>query len=120
MTSHLNIHFADDMPAAAVEIVAPDFEIVSRIMLENGRTKTVEVPSEASFLRVHMPTGQIVTLEDPGNLDRTISLTGLMRQLRGAGKSHRAAHIHCAGYVACAERRSAASGWYAPCYDIRA
>jgi len=32
------------------------------------------VPSEDSFLRVHLPSGRVVTLRDNGNLTRRIRL----------------------------------------------
>lgn len=83
MSGDLTITFADDMPIASVEVVAPDMQVVSRMMLGAGRSKTVTVPSEMSFLRVHLPTGQVATLTDPGNLARTISLESIL------GKPHR-------------------------------
>ena len=39
MSSNLNITFASDMPAASVEVVAPDMQVVEHIMLAAGRTK---------------------------------------------------------------------------------
>jgi hypothetical protein len=74
MSGNLDIRFANDMPTSAVEVVSPDLTTVSRVMLSAGRSKTVAVPSELSFLRVHLPTGRIVTLTaDRGTLSRTIS-----------------------------------------------
>lgn len=77
MSSDLTITFAEDMPVASVEVVAPDMQVVGRVMLGAGRSKTVTVPSKKSFLRVHLPTGQMVTLTDSENLDRTISLQSI-------------------------------------------
>src|SRR5687768_17523243 len=86
MSGKLQIHFGMDMPAAAVEVVAPDLESVGRVWLEPGGSAGIEVPSEESFLRVHLPSGQVVTLHDPGNLDRQIRLHDLTvrseRQMR--------------------------------------
>ncbi len=65
------------MPPAAVEVVAPDFSTIDRLSLSPGEQKSVDVPSEGSFLRVYLGSGEIVTLKDPGNLDRTISLSDL-------------------------------------------
>ncbi len=81
MSSDLTITFAPDMPAATVEVVAPDFQVVGRVMLAGGRSKVVQVPSEATFLRVLMPFGETVTLQDPGNLSRTISKETLSSKL---------------------------------------
>jgi hypothetical protein len=77
MSGDLHITFGPDMPAVAVEVVAPDLQVVERLMMTGGQTEVVPVPSEASFLRVHLPSGRTVTLTDPGNLRRTISLDAL-------------------------------------------
>jgi hypothetical protein len=84
MSGELTITFARDMPAATVEVVSPDLEVVQRVMLDPGRSTTVQVPSEASFLRVHLPSGQVVTLKDPGNLTREVSLHTIQRRLQGS------------------------------------
>jgi hypothetical protein len=68
------------MPAATVEVISPDLEIVDRVWLTNGGSAEVAVPSEASFLLVHLPSGQVVTLQDPGNLNRTINLDMLLKK----------------------------------------
>jgi hypothetical protein len=78
MSGKLQIHFAPDMPPAAVEVVSPDLQTVGRVWASPGASAEIDVPSEASFLRVHMPSGQIVTLHDPGNLDRRIDLGALV------------------------------------------
>ena len=87
MSGQLRVAFASDMPAATVEVVSPDMEVVERFMLDGGRSRTVEVPSEASFLRVHLPSGQIVMLQDPGNLDREVSMEEILagRTVRSRG-----------------------------------
>jgi hypothetical protein len=84
MSDTLTIKFADDMPAATVEVVSPDLEVVDRIMLDRGQSANVQVPSEASFLRVHLPSGQVVTLQDPGNLTREVSLHTVQRRPQGS------------------------------------
>ena len=84
MSSNLRISFDMDMPAANVEIVAPDMKVVDRVMLEAGRSKTVQVPSESSFLRVHLPSGDVVRLDDPGNLSRVISIKSILDQTKAA------------------------------------
>lgn len=80
MSGELNISFASDMPVATVEVVAPDMQVIDRVMLGAGRSKTVSVPSENTFLRVHLPSGQVVTLSDPGNLARVISMQSIRAQ----------------------------------------
>ncbi len=82
MSGALTITFAPDMPAATVEVVSPDLEVIQRVMLDPGRSTIVQVPSEASFLRVHLPSGQVATLKDPGNLSREVSLQAIQRRLQ--------------------------------------
>ncbi|HKH44902.1 MAG TPA: hypothetical protein VKM72_09605 [Thermoanaerobaculia bacterium] len=82
MSGTLKIRFGPDMPAASVEVVAPDLGSVGQLWLGAGQDKEIQVPSEGSFLRVHLPSGEIVTLEDPGNLDRLITLSDIMRHIR--------------------------------------
>ena len=81
MSGKLVIGFDSDMPEALVEVVSPDSgatsgagcETVARLWLgPNQKGKPVDVPSEWSFLRVHLPSGRVVTLRDPGNMNRTI------------------------------------------------
>lgn len=81
MSGTLKIRFGPDMPAASVEVVAPDFGTVGQLWLGAGQDKEIQVPSEGSFLRVHLPSGEIVTLEDPGNLDRLITLPDIMKRV---------------------------------------
>jgi hypothetical protein len=80
VSGRLKITFTSDMPPAAVEVVAPDYSTVERLWLAPGEDKAVDVPSEGSFLRVHLASGEVVTLRDPGNLDRTISPSHLLSQ----------------------------------------
>jgi hypothetical protein len=82
MSGTLKIRFGPDMPAASVEVVAPDLNSVGQLWLGAGQGKEIQVPSEGSFLRVHLPSGEIVTIEDPGNLDRLITLSDLMKRVR--------------------------------------
>jgi hypothetical protein len=80
MTSgELTIKFASDMPTAAVDVVSPDLEILKRVMLSPGRSASVLAVPDASFLRVHLPSGQVVILKDPGNLEREVSLQKIQR-----------------------------------------
>src|SRR5436190_21697718 len=69
---------------ATMEVVAPDLAMVGRVWLGPGQQRSVSVPSEASFLRIHLTSGEIVTLQDPGNLDRVISKAALTDQLERA------------------------------------
>jgi hypothetical protein len=73
VSGDLHITFAADLPTMAVEVVAPDLSIVKRMMMRGSQQATVNVPSEASFVRVYLPSGRAVTLNDPGNLSRTIT-----------------------------------------------
>jgi len=93
MSGQLRVAFASDMPAATVEVVSPEMEVVQRFMLDAGRSRTVDVPSEASFLRVHLPSGQVVTLQDPGNLNREVSMEEILAgsSLRSRGGQQGAA-----------------------------
>ncbi|HKO59295.1 MAG TPA: hypothetical protein VJ276_25740 [Thermoanaerobaculia bacterium] len=77
MSGTLKIRFAPDMPPAAVEVVSPDLATVDRLWLSPGDEKSVEVPSEGSFLRVHLASGKIVTLHEPGAMQRTITRDSL-------------------------------------------
>ena len=78
MSGRLNITFAADMPPASVEVVAPDYSTVGRVWLSAGAQQGIDVPSEGSFLRVHLASGETVTLKSPGTLDRTISKSDLV------------------------------------------
>jgi len=82
MSGRLTITFAPDMPPASVEVVAPDFSTVDRVSLSAGDKREVDVPSEGSFLRVHLASGESVTLKDPGSLNRTIGLSDLLSSRR--------------------------------------
>ncbi|MFZ1219782.1 MAG: hypothetical protein WAO00_10840 [Chthoniobacterales bacterium] len=78
MSGNLKIRFAADMPVASVEVMSPDYQTVARLMVEPGREANVHVPSEGSFLRIHLPSGKIVTLTDErGQLDRFVSQAAL-------------------------------------------
>lgn len=87
MSGTLKIRFGPDMPAASVEVVAPDLGSVGQLWLGAGQDKEIQVPSEGSFLRVHLPSGEIVTLEDPGNLDRLITLSDIMKRVRRSART---------------------------------
>jgi hypothetical protein len=82
MSGKLYVHFAPDMPQATVEVVAPDLETVGRLWLGPGITRDIDVPSEGSFLRVHLASGQVITLKEPGSLDRKIDLASLESHLK--------------------------------------
>jgi hypothetical protein len=77
----MNIHFAGDMPVAAVEVLSPTLETVARLAVSPGSVHKVDVPSEASFIRLHLPSGQIVTMRHPGNLDYEINRADLEEKL---------------------------------------
>jgi hypothetical protein len=64
----MRIRFAPDMPPAAVEILGPDLQPVSRMAARPGAEVKVEVESERSFVRVHLPSGRTVTLRSRDDL----------------------------------------------------
>ncbi len=74
MSSQLRMRFGAAMPAAIVEVIAPNLETVARVLLTAEVSRIVDVPSESCLLRVHLPSGEIVTLEDSGSLDREVTL----------------------------------------------
>src|SRR5947208_2505028 len=82
MTGVMKIKFASDMPMATVEVLTPDLETVQQVALEAGREANVPVPSEASFIRVHLPSGRSVTFRHPGNLDYVVTRTDVESRLR--------------------------------------
>lgn len=84
MSGIMKISFARGMPPAAVEVLSPDFQTVETLSLQAGEHREVPVPSEASFLRVHLPSGKIVTVQHPGNFDYHLDLAKLL------GKEERA------------------------------
>jgi len=81
MSGTLKINFSTDMPQASVEVVSPKLETVGRLWLRPGRSGSIDVPSEGSFLRVHLASGEVVTLKDPGNFDRLIQWSDLSSEL---------------------------------------
>jgi hypothetical protein len=81
MSGTLELRFDSNVPVAAVEVVAPDLQIVGRAIMSAGAVRSFQVPSEASFIRVHLTSGQVVTLRDPGNLNRLIKLDQIRPQL---------------------------------------
>lgn len=64
MSEKLLIVFDADMPVAVVEVLASDMRIHSRIMLEPGASRDLEMPPGQAVLRVRMPDGEVVTLEE--------------------------------------------------------
>jgi hypothetical protein len=82
MSGIMKITFAKDMPMATVEVLTPDLETVRQVALEPGREVNVPVPSEASFIRVHLPSGRSVTLRHPGNLDYVVTRADVESRLR--------------------------------------
>jgi len=77
MSGTMRIRFAPDMPMAAVEVLSPDLQTVKRLSVRPGGEEQVEVPSERSFIRLHLPSGRIVTLRHEGNLSYDISRSAL-------------------------------------------
>jgi len=86
MSGTMRIRFAPDMPVAAVEVLSPDLETVKQVAIRPGGEEQVQVPSERSFIRVHLASGRIVTLRHDGNLTYEISRSALEGQ-RGRPRS---------------------------------
>ena len=76
--STLSISFAPDMPAAAVEILSVDQRPIGQLWLEPGKTQSLEVPSLDAVVQVFMPSGEAVTLSEPGRARRKISRRALI------------------------------------------
>ncbi len=73
MSGDLRIRFAHDVPAMAVDVIAPDLRLVQRVMVQPGAEEIVQVPSEGSFLRAHLPSGEAITVGGRGTLERFIT-----------------------------------------------
>lgn len=86
MSGIMRIRFEPDMPVAAVEVLSPDLDSVTQIAVRPGTEQHVPVPSERSFIRVHLPSGRIVTLRHDGNLNYVINRS-VLEGRRGAGSS---------------------------------
>lgn len=91
MNKLMTIAFAGDMPAVAVEVVAPDLAPVANVFLGGGGKKTVAVAAEDSFIRLHLSSGKIVTIRHPGTLHYEVSRRDLAERApaedRPQGKS---------------------------------
>jgi hypothetical protein len=86
----MRIRFAEDMPVASVEVLSPDLATLEQFAVQPGTEKQVEVPSESSFIRVHLPSGRIVTLRHPGNLYYLVSRSELEGKLNRSLTTRRA------------------------------
>lgn len=82
MSGTMRIRFASDTPIAAVEILSPELETVKQFAIQPGTEEQVQVPSERSFIRVHLPSGRIVTLRHDGSLNYEISRSTFEGRLR--------------------------------------
>jgi hypothetical protein len=77
MSGTMKIEFAEGVQLAAVEVLSPDLETVATLSMQGGAVEMVDVPSEASFLRVHLPSGRTVIIQHPGNLEYLIDQKAL-------------------------------------------
>ena len=82
MSGELKLQFDGDLPAMAVDVVSPDLQVVDRLVVRPGGSWKGPIPSEATFLRVHLPSGRSVILSDPGNLERTVSRASIDSTIR--------------------------------------
>ncbi len=67
------------MPASAVEVLTPDHQSVRRFAMRPNSEESVDVPSERSYLRVHLPSGRAVTMPVRDDLEYVINREGLER-----------------------------------------
>jgi hypothetical protein len=79
MSATMRIRFQPDMPVSAVEVLGPDLEPVQRISIAPGSEASVSVPSEQSFIRIHLPSGRAVTMRPSGDLVYDIQRADLER-----------------------------------------
>lgn len=87
MSGTMTIRFAPDMPIASVEVLSPDLEPVAQVCVQPGTESKVEVPSEASFIRIHAPSGRTITVRHDGNLDYFITRDLLQGAAQGRKRS---------------------------------
>jgi hypothetical protein len=75
MSGVLSIVFAPDMPPASVEVVsATEFRTFKRVMIQPGEQRDIEGAPDNSFLRVHLPSGRVVTITaDKDQWERVVS-----------------------------------------------
>ncbi|MEZ6063575.1 MAG: hypothetical protein R3C19_24765 [Planctomycetaceae bacterium] len=88
MSDRIRIQFDSDMPPASVEVVSPDLQTIRRVWLDPGQTSDViDVPSEASFLRVHLPSGKSMIVRDPGMDIRRVGMATQDRSIAEAASA---------------------------------
>ncbi len=73
MAGTMSIRLSDGLPAMVVEVLSPDHETVKQLMLGPSSVAKVEVPSEASFIRLRLPSGRNVTLRHSGDLNYVVT-----------------------------------------------
>lgn len=76
--TELSVHFTPDMPAAAVEVLSVDQRPLGQLWLEPNETQSLEVPSLDAVVQVFLPSGETVTLAEPGEAWREISREALI------------------------------------------
>lgn|GEM_PF-1050538 len=70
MRNSFTLSFDHDVPPAAVEIVAQDLQTMKRMLVRSGRTEEVETSAPARFIRVHLPSGRVVSIARSGTMQR--------------------------------------------------
>jgi hypothetical protein len=73
LSANLQITLADDLPTMAVDVVAPDLTVITTVMVSTSSTVIVPGGTADSLLRVHLPSGRAVTLNNAGSLERFIT-----------------------------------------------
>lgn len=82
MSDNIRIQFDSDMPPASVEVVSPSLETVQRLWMDTGQLSgVISVPSEESFLRVNLASGESLVLQQPGASVRSVSLSDFSKSV---------------------------------------
>jgi len=79
MAGTMRIRLSPDLPAMVVEVLSPGLEPVGQVLVRPDDEVKVDVPSEASFIRVRLPSGRSVTLSHPGDLDYVVTPQDIQR-----------------------------------------
>jgi len=83
MNKQLRVSFAPGMPPAVLELYGPDFRPLDSFMLSGGGSNEITAPPPESFLRIHLPSGRIITIPNAERLDREITPAMFEHHVRG-------------------------------------
>lgn len=79
MSGIMRIRFESDMPVSTVEVLTPDRQSIQRIAMRPGMERNVEVPTENSYLRIHLQSGKSLTIPRRADLDYVVTADDLER-----------------------------------------